>query len=73
MGAQGGGGVVLSGQFRFGQGRVDLAVANVVHQDSRAALAALQFGDQVMQALRDIWWYFTATQGAYRVGHGLRP
>ena len=42
MPAQRLGRVVIPGQFRFRQGGMDLAVANVMHQNRRAPLSAFQ-------------------------------
>ena len=51
MRAQRLGRVVAARKFGFGKGGVDLVVADLMHKDRGAALAAAQFGDQVMQAL----------------------
>lgn len=54
MGAQAFGCVVVARQFGFCQRGVDFAVTDMVQQNNRAALAAFEFGDQVMQRLRHI-------------------
>ncbi|PWK59859.1 hypothetical protein C7455_106147 [Roseicyclus mahoneyensis] len=71
MGAQSIGGGVASGQFRLGQGGVDFIVADLVQQNRGPALAAAQFGDQVMQALLGAGRDRAQAQGADgQVGHG---
>lgn len=62
-------GVVLGGQFGFGQGCVDFQVANVVQPNGRAVLAAFQLGDQVMCALLGRWRDRAIAKGADRIGH----
>ena len=52
MGAERLDGGVVSGDLALGQGRVDLAVAEMVQEDRLAALAAAEFRDEVMPALR---------------------
>ena len=46
--------VIGPGKFGFGQGRVDLAMTDLMQQHSRPALAATQPGDKVVQTLTDI-------------------
>lgn len=46
--------VELAGKFGFGEAGVDFLVADVVKEDGRSALAAFQFRDQVVQALRHV-------------------
>lgn len=43
--------MILSGQFRFHQGRVDLSVADMVQQNHWPAFPPAQFGNEMMQAL----------------------
>ena len=52
IGAEAFGCVELAGEFGFGKADVDFLVADVMQKDGRAALAAFQFRDQVVQALR---------------------
>lgn len=54
MRAQGCDRVILPCKVRFAQGRVDLAVADMVQQNRRSALAPFQFGHEVMNALFDV-------------------
>lgn len=54
MAAKGLGRVEVAGEFRLGQGGVHLAVADVMHQDGRAALATLELWHKVMQRLRRV-------------------
>ena len=56
--------------FGLGQGRVDLLMANVMHQDRWPTLAALQLGDQVMLALLHARRNGPQTQRADRVSLG---
>ena len=56
-------------QLGFGQGGVDFAVANVVHQNRWPTLAAFELWDQMMQALGGLRWDWTVTEGANRVWH----
>ncbi len=51
MRAQRFGRVIVARKFGFGQGRVDFVVADLMHTHDRPALAALQLGRQVVQAL----------------------
>lgn len=51
MRAQGRDTGIIARQFCFGQGRMNLIMANLVQTHHRATLAALQLGDKVMQAL----------------------
>ena len=44
---------ILSCYLSFGQTRMNFLVAHVMQQNCRAAFAALEFGDEVMLALRD--------------------
>ncbi len=67
MASQGFGRVVNSGKLGFGQRGVDFVVTNLVDQDCWTALAAAQFGDKVMQALRGIRQDGTVTERAYGV------
>ena len=61
--------VVGPRQFRLAQCGMNLAVADVMQQDNRPALAAFQLGDQVMQALRYIRRDRAVAKGADGVGH----
>ena len=70
MRAQGFGRVKVPREFRFGQGRVNLVVANLMNKNGRPALAALEFGDQVMMALFDTRRDRAQAKGADRVGVG---
>lgn len=56
----------MSGQLSFGQGRVDFIVTNLMQQHDRPALAALELGDQMMQALPRICGNLPAAQRANR-------
>lgn len=46
--------MIVTRKLGFGQGRVDLVVADLVEKDGRSALAAPKAGDEVMQALVDV-------------------
>lgn len=59
--------VIVAGQFGLCQGRVDFLVADVMEKNRRAALAAFEFRDQVVQALRDVGRDRTLAKGADRV------
>ena len=54
MGTQGLDRVEIARQFRFGQGRVHLFMANLMQQDRRSALAPFEFWDQMVQAASPI-------------------
>ena len=56
--------VILARQFRLGQGRVDLVMADLMYTHDWPALAALQLGRQVMQALLCIWRYWAQADRA---------
>lgn len=63
--------VEFTRQLCFGQGGVDFAVANVVHQDRWPALAAFELWYQVVQALGGIRGDWTVTEWANRIWHLL--
>lgn len=50
MGAQGVNRMKAARQFGFGQGGVNLFVADLVQQNGRATLASFEFWDQMVQA-----------------------
>ena len=54
MGAQRVDAAEVACKLGLGQGGVDFPVADVMQQHGGAALAALELGDQVMTALRDV-------------------
>lgn len=54
-------GGIVSRQFRLGQRRVDLAMADMVQQHLGSALTTFQLGDQMVQALWRARWDGTAT------------
>ena len=60
-------GGIVAGEFGLGQACVDFAVADVVEQYGRPALAAFEFRDEVVQALRDIRRYGALAEGADRI------
>lgn len=61
--------VEMARKFRFGQCGVDLFVTDMVHEDSWAALTAFEFGNKVVQALRDAFGDWAQAEGANRIGH----
>lgn len=76
MGAQRGNRVIVSRQFGLGQGGVNLAVADVMQQNGRPALAAFEFRDQMMQALGNARRDRAQAERADRsrsVGHAFGP
>ena len=81
MGAQGCGCVEIPCKLCLGQAGVDFTVADMVHQHCRPAFAALQLGNEMVKALRDVRRDWPQTQRADRVimlrveraGQGLDP
>lgn len=69
MGAQCRWCVIGTGQFRLCQGRVDLTVADVMQQNGWAAFSAFEFGDEVVQTLRNVGWNGPVTERTNRIGH----
>lgn len=69
MGTQGGDGVVIARQVGFRQGRVDLAVTDLVQEHRLAALAAAQARDEMMPRLRHIRRDRAVTERAGRISH----
>ena len=63
-------GAIRARQLRLGQRRMDLVVANLVKPHHRPALAPLQLGRQMVQALPDMRRDRTTAQ---RTLHILRP
>lgn len=61
--------VKVAGQLGLGQGGVDFVVADLMQQDGRAALAAFEFGDKMVQALLCEGRDRTFAQGADRIIH----
>ena len=45
---------IVSGKFGLGERGMDLAMANMVQKNNRPPFTALQLGNQMMQALRNI-------------------
>ena len=60
-------GVVVAGEFGFGQGGVDFLVTDLMQEHGWAVLAAPKPGDQVVQALRRVRRDRAAAEGANRV------
>lgn len=67
--------VVDAGQFRLGQGGMNLIVADLVQQHGRPALATAQARDQMVQALRGVWRNRATTKrasgGIFHIERGL--
>ena len=59
-------------ELRLAQGGVDFFVANVMQQHDRPAFAAFQFWNQVVQALRHIFWDLATAERADRQGRRLK-
>ena len=68
MGAQRLGRVVVARQLGLAERRVNFIMANLMHQNDRPALAALQLGRQVMQALLGIRRDRAMADRAYGIG-----
>ena len=69
MGAQRLDRVIVAGKLGFRQRGVDFVVAYLVEQHGRPALAAAQFRNKVMKALRGIRRDCPEAEGTYRVAH----
>ena len=59
--------VVGAGEVGFGQGGVYFVVTDLMKQDSWAAFATAQFGDKMVQALRNMWRNGSVAERAYGV------
>ncbi len=58
---------IVTRELRFGQMRVHRRVANVVEEHGRTALAALEFRDEVVNALFSVRRDWTLAQGTDRI------
>lgn len=60
-------GVVVAGEFGFGQGGVDFLVADLMEQHRGPVFTAPEPRDQVVQALWRVGWDRARAKGANRV------